>query len=811
MRSRSIVAVIVTIVLTLVSVFAVLDLSAEGRPDEIPFGLDMEYWYQGLEHTSTEMDPSVIRAIGTEGPDEELEVIIQFQPPISEQDMEAVKDAGFEVLRVSSVLPAIYAKGDREAIESIARYPDTLWIEHNFEMEFLMEMTTTVINATKVWNSPIVDSVGKEYPAIDGQGVTVVVLDSGIDAGHPDLDYGEKVIKNYKSDSDGVWREVENGDTSSGHGTHCAGTVAGNGDASAGARAGVAVGAKLIGLSTGEAVSIFNAVGALEWVYEHSKPGHTYEWDDPIRVVSNSWGPGPGDYDPQDTISILSQKLTFENNVLIIFAASNSGGDGTDIQTNPYGNVPSNIAIAAFERDGSGVASFSSRGQVGILTTYPDVGAPGVSIWSTAARRTFISMMTKQSAGGLSNIDPYYFAISGTSMATPHIAGVTALILQAYPGLRMSDIYEEAEQAKLDAGWQNDSRNRVHEVELILEASARYVQPSDGNEPLASNNIPQNYSIGWNGEPFDLSQGFGLVQVDRAIGIALTLKELRERDFDGDGRADNPDICVLHAIEQYDGTMKVREKTVSTNKLYSAWNGEWSRFSNQTNQIIPMNHDTSKMVYIPETASELEVRFTFDPWNTDEKSVVSLFATIDWDGDGNSDWTQTGSPLQDARFDVISLSGLPTGNYWSFNVQGQGIDWNLGERFRETQYKEVRAEFTMSLNLSFPEGDFIIPPQDYHAQFAYWKPFGDRVEGTNINLTEYYYDLGEVRDPNAGEEPPEKEGGLGWLLIFLVLVVLAAVAVVVYFKRTQLKGMLDNMRKKGKVQMKERAVSSPSG
>ncbi|MBN1538900.1 MAG: S8 family serine peptidase [Candidatus Thermoplasmatota archaeon] len=808
MRARSIVAVLVLSGLILVSLLAGLDLSAEGIPDGTPFGFDLEYWYQGRER-ATDMDPSISRAIEASGPDELLEVVIQFKPPMSREDIGAAEDAGFEIIRESSVLPAVYARGDREAIESIARYSDTFWIEHNIEMEFLMEMTTTVINATKVWNSPIVDSVGKEYPAIDGQGVTVVVLDSGIDAGHPDLDYGEKVIKNYKSDSDGVWREVENGDTSSGHGTHCAGTVAGNGDASAGARSGVAVGAKLIGLSTGEAVSIFNAVGALEWVYEHSKPGHTYEWDDPIRVVSNSWGPGPGDYDPQDTIAILSQKLTFENNVLVIFAASNSGGDGSDIQTNPYGNVPSNVAVAAFQRDGSGVASFSSRGEVGIYTTYPDIGAPGVSIWSTAARRTYISLMTKQT--GLSNIDPYYFAISGTSMATPHIAGVTALILQAYPGLRISDIYEEAEQAKIDAGWLNDTRNRVHEVELILEASARYVLPSDGEEPLAGNYIPQNYSIGWNGEPFDFAQGFGLVQVDRAIGIALTLKELRERDFDGDGRADNPDICVRHAIEQYDGIMKVRERTVSTGKLYSAWNGEWSRFSNQTNQIIPMNHDTSKMVYIPETASELEVRFTFDPWNTDEKSAVSLYAAIDWNGDGETDWTQTGSPLQDARFDVISLSGLPTGDYWSFNVEGQGIDWNLGERFRETQYKEVKAEFTMSLNLTFPQGDHVLPPQDNHAQFAYWKPFGDRIEGTNINITEYYYDLGAVKDPNAVEETPEKEGGMGWLLVLLVLAILATVAVVVYLKRSQLKGMIDNMRNKGNVQAKESGASPLSG
>jgi serine protease AprX len=807
MKSRILATVVALLILALAGLLVGFDLSSEALPDETPFGYDLEFWYEGLGNTMSDLDPSVYDAVEEVGPNENIEVIIQFRPPMTATDIQAAEDAGFDIFFRMNVMPAIFARGNKEAIETIARYSGTFWVEANVEMEFLMDMTTTTINASKVWNSPIVDSVGKEYPAIDGQGVTVVVVDSGIDAGHPDLDYGEKVIKNYKSDSDLAWREVENGDTSSGHGTHCAGTVAGNGDASAGARAGVAPGAKLIGMSTGEAVSIINAVGAMEWVYEHSKPGHTYEWDDPIRAISNSWGPAPGDYKPQDGISIISQKLTFENNVLVIFAASNSGGDGSDIQTNPYGNVPSNIAVAAMARDGTGVASFSSRGQLGIITTYPDVGAPGVNIQSTAARRTMISLMTKQGAG-LSNIDPYYFAISGTSMATPHIAGVTALMFQAYPGLRMSHIYEDAEQEKLDAGWQNDTRNLVHEVELIMEASAEYILPSDEGDPLAENYVPQNYSIGWNDQPFDYAQGYGLINVDRAIGIALTLKELRERDFNGDGRADNPEICVKHAIEQFEGTMKAREKTVQTGQLYTAWNGEWSRFSNQTNQAIPMNHDTSKMVYIPETASELEVRFTFDPWNTDDKRIASLYATIDWNGDGRSDWSQSGPALEDARFDVISLDGLDTGTYWSFNVEGVGIDWDFGDRFRETQYKEVRAEFTMSLNLTFEPGEHIIPVQDYHAQFAYWKPFGEPMEGTYINMTEYYYDLGEVKDPNAVTPTGGEDKGANWLLIILIILVVAGIGVFLFIKRNQLIGMFGNVKKPEAVQVKAPEAAS---
>lgn len=783
MSSRTVVIVGVIAILIAGMSYLMIDVNAEEGPDETPFGFDDEFWYEG-RFTSTNLDPSIPKVIGDNGPEEVLEMMIQFYPPLTETDLNAAKDAGMEITHEFSALPAIVAKGDRDSIEELSRYGGVFWMENDDEMEYMMDMTTTTINASKTWEMPIIDSVDKEYPAIDGEGITVVVLDSGVDAGHPDLDYGEKVIKNYKSDTDLGWREVVNSDTSSGHGTHCAGTVAGNGDASSGARAGVAPGAKLIGLSTGEAVSIINAYGAMEWTYEHSKPGHTYEWEDPIRVVSNSWGPAPGDYNPEDSISIISQKLTFENNVLIIFAASNSGGDGSDIQSNPYGNVPSNIAVAAIERDGSGVASFSSRGQLGIHTTYPDVGAPGVGIWSTAARRTLISMSTKQGAG-LSNIDPYYFAISGTSMATPHIAGVTALILQAYPDLRMSHIYEEAEQEKLDAGWQNDSRNLVHEVELILEASTTYLQPSDAGTPLAENNVPQNYSIGWNGKPFDFAQGFGLVKVDRAIGIALALKELRTRDFDGFPGPDYPDACVKAAIAQYENTMVVREKTYNTDRLYTAWDGEWSRFSNQTNSIIPMNHDISKLVEIPEGTEEIELRFTYDNWNGDTKKVVSLYVTIDQDGDSNPDWSMPPEFLNEARIATIPVSSSDWGNTWSINVEGRGIDWDLGDRFRETQFREVRSEFTVSLNATLGTGAHTLDFQDPHAKVAYWKPFipfDDQIEGTTINMTEYVFDLGYITPIHGEEETGGDSGGFGWIWILLILVIIGVAAYVAYTK-----------------------------
>ncbi|MCK5773951.1 MAG: hypothetical protein KAH57_09210, partial [Thermoplasmata archaeon] len=215
-----------------------------------------------------------------------------------------------------------------------------------------------------------------------------------------------------------------------------------------------------------------------------------------------------------------------------------------------------------------------------------------------------------------------------------------------------------------------------------------------------------------------------------------------------------------------------------TDRFYAAWNGEWSRFANLTGSLIPMNHDTSKIVYVPEGASEMQVTLTYDPWQTDENAIASLYVVIDTNGDGSVDWRQSGPALADARLDTISLAGMPTGQNWVVNVEGSGISWQLGDRFRESQFREVRSEFTISLNLTFPAGDFIIPIQDPHAQAATWQPLPGMATGTRVNITRYAYDLGEITSFEEEGGGDEEEGGTNWFLIFLLL---AAVGVGAFF------------------------------
>jgi serine protease AprX len=326
---------------------------------------------------------------------ENIGLIVQFRSGPSGSDEAFVRQLGFRILRTFHFIPALSIYGPTGKLDNLISSDRVTFIEHNDPVVIDMEMGTWVINATEVWSRIVRTEDGDSNP-IDGAGVTVCVVDTGIDAGHPDLDYQTKTVKNVYDVGGGRWLESENTDTNYGHGTHVAGTVAGNGDASAGARRGVAPGANLIGITVsipeeGSTPTEDGYIQGLEWVYDNSMPNSNPH---NIRVVTNSWHSTVGEYDPNAALTQMIEKLAFENNVVSTWSAGNDGRDdpeGNTITTSGQGNTPVGIVVAAYERDGSAVTDFSSRGQVGLNHTYPDIGAPGRSIWSASARRTIIS------------------------------------------------------------------------------------------------------------------------------------------------------------------------------------------------------------------------------------------------------------------------------------------------------------------------------------------------------------------------------------------------------------------------------------
>jgi len=721
--------------------------------------------------------------------DTALDVIVQFRGPVTSTDLQVLRAEGIELVHEFHIVDGVWARATPAQLERLSGYARTRWMEYNERLVFCMDETTTVVNATKAWYSRIEGSLWGATGGIDGTGVTAVVLDTGIDAGHPDLDYGRKTIMNLKSDTGvGPWFEIENGDTSSGHGTHCAGTVAGNGDASNGARRGMAPGANLIGLSTGDAGAIINALGGLEWVYDHSRPGNNPH---NIRVVSNSWGAGGGQYSPDDSISAAINRLVYENNVAVVFAAGNSAGTGDDIQSSNYGNTPSAICIAAAGRDGKYITDFSSKGQWNWLDTWPDIAAPGHHIESTAARRTQISLMTRDP-----NANPYYLAISGTSMATPHVSGLCALLWQACPSMRVSDVRQDAGLVENVDGtytivepegdtygalaypvtaWYNEALDtRIHETELILKLTADMIPPT--GEPVEGMNGQTGSNVtDWSlpgvaaDRPHDYCQGYGLINAARAVGLALTLERIRW---------DYPEATVLDAYSVYKGIFGRAEYSMPTDQVEASWGGEWTRFNNQ----VAFNQNLTKYVYVPKGADTMTVSMSYSPVNTLDRTLASLWFRLDTNSDGSWDHTSPTTPsFTGVREETIPVSE-GQGGYWMFGVGGNVI--KLPGPADYGQYKEARVEYEMSVSIHFPSasGAIVIDEKDLHAingHLRFSEPSSEYAGG-NVTIVMDVYNINNVSwSPNPPAPPIPEHRGFPWLLLLGALIALLVLALVI--------------------------------
>ncbi|MDP7265817.1 MAG: S8 family serine peptidase [Candidatus Thermoplasmatota archaeon] len=624
--------------------------------------------------------------------DTEVNILVRFRGDSVLFDEELFENMGFHMTASFHVVPALALEGPASAIANLASLPFVDWIENDTRVELMMEVSLQTINATNVWDTRVMEEgIYHRDDQIDGSGITVVILDTGIDADHPDLDYGEKTIVNLKSDvPGGPWHERINTDTSYGHGTHCAGTVAGNGDASAGARRGVAPGANLIGLSVGDiGITLTNVLGGLEWVYENSQPNNNlYN----IRVVSNSWGTSGRKWDPQDTISQVCYKLADENNVVCVFAAGNDGGnnhDGQEITTSPYANTPVNIAVAALERDGSAMASFSSRGQSDLIETWPDVGAPGVKIWSSHARKTVISAIDKMRGD---NPNPYYLAISGTSMATPHASGLAALMFQACPSLGMSEVREDwsGTEEYGDIDWASAPETRIHEIEEIMELSTMFLDTGEGVPNL------ETPVRGTNGRSLDFAQGYGLIKCDTAVGICLTLQKMRER---------YPDRII--SVE--DAYRVFNEQEISYQSeldeyspdFTAQWEGEYSRWNDMQQSGLLDTQNQSKYVYVPVSTTHVRFVMTYQVTSLDDLQAGDLSYAIDIGPDGRKNFVGTfGFRMQGKKELNVDVDGDKVGTIWKIDITGQGLKVPITAFNLDRSYVEIRVEYDASLSIS---------------------------------------------------------------------------------------------------------------
>jgi subtilisin family serine protease len=310
-------------------------------------------------------------------PPERVKVLIGFRRSPGPTEEAIVRNAGGVVRYRYHLVPAIAATVPVTALGGLRRNPRVTVVEADGEVRAIDTELDNVWGVKRIGAGLVHDSGNR------GDGIRVAIVDTGIDYTHPDLD------GNYAGGFDFVNNDSDPMDDH-GHGTHCAGTVAAEDDGVG--VVGVAPKALLYGVkvlsSTGSG-SYSNIIAGIEWAADNG-----------IQVTNNSYGSSgnPG------SIVQAAYDNSYAAGVLHVAAAGNSGACPATGDTVGYPAKFSSVIAVAATSSSDARACFSSTG--------PDVeiAAPGSSINST--RR----------GGG-------YTFMSGTSMASPHVAGVAALVL----------------------------------------------------------------------------------------------------------------------------------------------------------------------------------------------------------------------------------------------------------------------------------------------------------------------------------------------------------------------------------------------
>lgn len=363
--------------------------------------------------------------------------------PVIVQSNDVAKLEGLKN-QVLSLDPDNKIKFDLKIIKGFAAFidPSSEWKIEDKGVTISLDGKVSIPPEPKEDNSPesrldvAIPTLGVEKlweKGFTGKGVTIALVDTGI---QPHKDF-EGRIKDFKDIVNGK-NGKENAYDDQGHGTHCTGDAIGNGTASEGKYKGPAYEADIVGVKVLNAYgsgSFSDVIKGIEYVVEKKDELN-------ISVMSMSLGGTASVGYEKDTVC-QAVKAAADKGILPVIAAGNSGPSKETIGTPAI--TPYAMSVAALDDAGTpqlnddSIAYFSSRGPTKYdKLSKPDISTPGVKIMAT------------NNKGG-------YSAMSGTSMATPIMAGLAACLFQVKPGAKADEIKDAVYTSarKLDGVDQN--------------------------------------------------------------------------------------------------------------------------------------------------------------------------------------------------------------------------------------------------------------------------------------------------------------------------------------------------------------------
>jgi hypothetical protein len=381
-----------------------------------PASLDVNKAFSVSENISTHfatLAPTLEKQLGDLTSSETMEAVIWTTSPIDKQLQSLQKEGNVFQFNSFSYLSSYYVNASKEGIETISAMPEVIRIQENYKITTPVVKIAASDDKTN-WGLADLKIQNLWDKGLKGAGVTVGLLDSGVDGDHPDL--AGKILKFSVFDSVGkLIPDIKKPYDNVGHGTHCAGIIAGGRPGKIGT--GVAPDAKLIvgSVLPNGSGSLAQVIGGMQWMIDPDGDPNT---NDAPQILSMSLG---GSLPDEDMVAACD---ALERNGIMLVASIGNSGDG---MTGSPGNVPSSFSVGNYTKQRT--ISYSSSGDIidweiepyHVNVIKPDVSAPGTAIYSTYPKSK-------------------YATLSGTSMACPHVAGVSALLMSHDNSISMVDL-----------------------------------------------------------------------------------------------------------------------------------------------------------------------------------------------------------------------------------------------------------------------------------------------------------------------------------------------------------------------------------
>jgi serine protease AprX len=380
-------------------------------------------------------------------PEKEMHIIVGTKSD-TEIVEKAVKKQGGRITSTWSFIHSFSADIPAPAVLKIASMPEVKYVYEAGTSKLTEDSDVSQTPSTLKNTYDIsVNAENAWSKGFDGNGITVAVIDTGVNSG---TDFSGRLTKQVAVDSN-----TDNGNDGYGHGTHVAGIIAGDGSGSNGAYVGIAPKANIISVKVSDDTGVsseLDMVNGLQWVFDHREEYH-------IKVVNISSQVATEQSYKNSALDAAVEQL-WKAGVVVVVSAGNKGpsSDSNDTISYAPSNDPFAITVGSIDENGqTGLPdftypSFSSYGTTIDGYSKPDLMAPGTHIVSYMPS----GVLKTSYPNGV--VGDNYFMMSGTSMSAPVVSGTAALLLQAYPNLTPDQVKYVLKSTTKEYGQNNGTK-----------------------------------------------------------------------------------------------------------------------------------------------------------------------------------------------------------------------------------------------------------------------------------------------------------------------------------------------------------------